>query len=89
LEQATETPHSIVLQKSARWNAPGHNSIISDAAGNDWIVYHAVDVRRPRTEPTDELNTRRILLIDRIHWRNGWPVIDGPSEVPRPAPATR
>jgi len=89
LEQATGAPHSIILQKSARWNAPGHNSIISDAAGNDWIVYHAVDVRRPRTEPTDDLNTRRILLIDRIRWRNGWPVIDGPSEGPRPAPATR
>ena len=89
LEQATGAPHSIVLAKSARWNAPGHNSIINDAAGNDWIVYHAVDVRRPRTEPTDELNTRRVLLIDRIHWRNGWPVIVGPSEGPRQAPATR
>jgi arabinan endo-1,5-alpha-L-arabinosidase len=89
LEQATGTPHSVVLQKSLRWIAPGHNSIISDAAGQDWIVYHAVDVSRPREKASDELNTRRILLIDRIRWRNGWPTIAGPSEQSRPAPITR
>jgi arabinan endo-1,5-alpha-L-arabinosidase len=60
--------------------------VITDAAGQDWIVYHAVDVGRPRTKPTDELNTRRIMLIDRIRWVNGWPVIDAPSETPEAAP---
>jgi arabinan endo-1,5-alpha-L-arabinosidase len=86
LEQATGKPHSIILQKSARWTAPGHNSIVADRAGQDWIVYHAVDVNRPREKPTDELNTRRIMLIDRIGWRNGWPVVTGPSDGPKPAP---
>jgi arabinan endo-1,5-alpha-L-arabinosidase len=89
LEQAKGTPHSIILQKSSRWIAPGHNSVVTDAAGQDWIVYHAVDVGRPREKASDELNTRRILLIDRIRWRKGWPVIDGQSERPRPAPLTR
>jgi arabinan endo-1,5-alpha-L-arabinosidase len=86
LEQATGKPHSIILEKNARWVAPGHNSTITDRAGHDWIVYHAVDVRRPREKPKDELNTRRVLLIDRIEWRNGWPVIDGPSTHARAAP---
>jgi arabinan endo-1,5-alpha-L-arabinosidase len=86
LEQATGRPHSIVLEKSAKWIAPGHNSVITDSAGQDWMVYHAVDVGRPREKPSDDLNTRRIMLIDRIAWKNGWPVIDGPSESPRPAP---
>jgi arabinan endo-1,5-alpha-L-arabinosidase len=86
LEQASGAPHSIILQKSGRWIAPGHNSIVTDAAGQDWIVYHAVDVGRTRQKPTDEVNTRRVMLVDRIEWRNGWPVIRGPSEQPSAAP---
>jgi arabinan endo-1,5-alpha-L-arabinosidase len=57
------------------WFAPGHNAVITDAAGQDWIVYHAVDTRKPREKPSDDINTRRIMLIDRIGWENGWPVI--------------
>ena len=86
LEQATGKPHSIVLAKAGYWIAPGHNSIVSDAAGHDWIVYHAVDARRPREKPSDEVNTRRVMLIDPIRWIGGWPVIDGPSATPLPAP---
>jgi arabinan endo-1,5-alpha-L-arabinosidase len=86
LEQATGKPHSIVLEKRGTWFAPGHNSIVTDSAGQDWIVYHAVDSRRPREKATDEVNTRRVMLIDRIDWIDGWPVIDGPSAVPEAAP---
>ena len=87
LEQAKGVPHSIVLAKHAKWLAPGHNSIITDASRHrDWIVYHAVDSNRPRTKSGDEVNTRRVMLIDRIHWRGGWPVIDGPSQAPVIAP---
>lgn len=87
LEQAKGVAHSIVLQKRGKWFAPGHNSIVTDRAGRDWIVYHAVDMRRPRAKPSDEVNTRRIMLIDPIEWRDGWPVIDGPSLEPGTAPA--
>jgi arabinan endo-1,5-alpha-L-arabinosidase len=86
LEQATGTPHSIILAKHGKWIAPGHNSIVTDASGQDWIVYHAVDAGHPRAKPADEVNTRRVMLIDRIAWRNGWPVIGGPSDGPAPAP---
>jgi arabinan endo-1,5-alpha-L-arabinosidase len=89
LEQTRGVPHSIILEKRGYWFAPGHNSVITDAAGQDWLVYHAVDARRPREKPTDEINTRRILLIDRIRWENGWPMIEGPSAGPMPAPANR
>jgi arabinan endo-1,5-alpha-L-arabinosidase len=71
-EQANGTKHSIILEKSADWLAPGHNSIVTDERGNDWILYHAVDARRPRTRPTDDGNTRRVMLVDRITWRSGW-----------------
>jgi len=86
LEQATGKPHSIILEKRGHWVAPGHNSIVTDRAGRDWIVYHAVDDRRPREKASDDLNTRRVMLIDRILWRDGWPVIDGPSEGRRYGP---
>ena len=33
LEQAKGVPHSLMLFKSERWLAPGHNSIVTDAAG--------------------------------------------------------
>lgn len=86
LELANGTPHSIILQKGDHWFAPGHNSIVTDAAGDDWIVYHAVDSRRPRAKASDDVNTRRIMLIDRIVWRDGWPYAAGPTSAPQPAP---
>lgn len=75
LEQAGGTPHSIILAKRGNWIAPGHNAIATDRRGNNWILYHAVDIRRPRAKAGDEINTRRVMLIDRIRWRDGWPRI--------------
>jgi arabinan endo-1,5-alpha-L-arabinosidase len=71
-----------ILVAQGHWLAPGHNSLATDRAGRDWIVYHAIDTRRPG-EP---VNTRRVMLIDRIVWRNGWPQVQGPSEHPQSIP---
>lgn len=87
LATATGAPSSVILAKRGHWYAPGHNSVITDDTGRDWMVYHAVDTRRPREKPTDEVNTRRVMLIDPIHWRNGWPAMDAPSAQAMPAPA--
>jgi arabinan endo-1,5-alpha-L-arabinosidase len=86
LEQARGVPHSLMLFKSERWLAPGHNSIAIDKAGQEWIVYHAIDVNKPRQTQEDEINSRRILLIDRIQWKDGWPHVGTPSDDPQPAP---
>ena len=86
LEQARGVPHSLMLYRSERWLAPGHNSIVTDEAGETWIVYHAIDVNRPRQRQEDEINSRRILLIDRIEWKQGWPFVGTPSDEPRPGP---
>lgn len=86
LEQAKGVPHSLMLFKSDRWLAPGHNCIVKDQAGQDWIVYHAIDVNCPRQSQEDEINSRRVLLIDRIEWRDGWPRVGTPSDTPQPAP---
>lgn len=91
LAAATGAPNSVILEKRGIWVAPGHNSVIEDRAGAHWILYHAVDSNRPRSKPKDEVNTRRIMLIDRLVWRNGWPQVEGggPSTGPRPRPRTR
>ena len=86
LEQAKGVPHSLMLFKSERWLAPGHNCIVNDKAGQTWIIYHAIDVNRPRQTQEDEINSRRILLIDKIQWRDGWPFVGTPSDEPQPAP---
>lgn len=88
LAAATGRAQSVILARDAAWIAPGHNSVVRDARGDDWMVYHAVDARRPRGTPTDDVNTRRVMLMDRIVYRDGWPTIEGgrPSSGPRPAP---
>jgi arabinan endo-1,5-alpha-L-arabinosidase len=88
LEQAKGVPHSLMLFKSERWLAPGHNSMVTDKAGEEWIVYHAIDVNRPRQRQEDEINSRRILLIDKIEWKDGWPHVGTPSDEPQRAPVT-
>jgi arabinan endo-1,5-alpha-L-arabinosidase len=87
LEQAKGVPHSLMLFKSERWLAPGHNCTVEDKAGQTWIVYHAIDVDRPRQRQQDEVNSRRILMIDKIEWRDGWPYVGTPSDTPQTVPA--
>ena len=81
-------PLHLVVEANGAWNAPGHNSVIPDAANEDWILYHGVDRRKPRSRPADDINTRRVMLLDRLVWRNGWPEVEGrvPSSGPRRAP---
>jgi len=88
LEEARGVPHSLMLFKSERWLAPGHNCIVTDKAGDTWIIYHAIDVNRPRQTQEDEINSRRILLIDKIEWKDGWPHVGTPSDTPQKAPVT-
>jgi arabinan endo-1,5-alpha-L-arabinosidase len=87
LEEAKGVPNSLMLERNERWLAPGHNCLVTDKDGQVWMIYHAVDVERPRQRQQDEINSRRVLMIDKIDWRDGWPWIGTPSEQPRPAPA--
>ena len=83
---------SVILSRNGFWLAPGHNSVVADDAGHDWIVYHAVDAARAYFEDRVEgRRSPRVMLLDRIVYRDGWPRIagDGPSQAPQPAPAVR
>ena len=65
---------SVVIESGKRLKQPGHNYVVKDNKGNDWIVYHAVDIKDMRTKGTDWLS--RKMCIDRIYYdKNGWPYV--------------
>ncbi|MFI6830990.1 family 43 glycosylhydrolase [Kribbella sp. NPDC050241] len=81
---------TVITQNGNRWIGPGHHAFITDAAGQDHIVYHAIDRGTPWLTNPLGVN-RRPMLIDRIDWIDGWPRTRaglGPSEGPVPAPTT-
>ncbi|TCC56246.1 glycoside hydrolase family 43 [Kribbella pittospori] len=81
---------TVITQNGNKWIGPGHHAFITDAAGQDHIVYHAIDRGTPWLTNPLGVN-RRPMLIDRIDWIDGWPRTRaglGPSEGPVPAPTT-
>lgn len=61
--------HEVLLHKNDKFVGTGHNSeVVSDEDGADWFFYHAVDVNNPKG---------RVLMMDRIQWKKGWPYIEG------------
>jgi arabinan endo-1,5-alpha-L-arabinosidase len=93
LAEATGKSTSVILEKNERFIAPGHNSIVTDASGQDWIFYHAIDSKERLLKSSIEgdRDVRRIMLMDRVSYRNGWPQVEGgtPSASERNAPAAR
>ena len=60
-----------------RWKGTGHNSVVRDEAGQDWIFYHAIDpndLYNPGTEAA-----KRPMLIDPLVYHDGWPEIEESS----------
>ncbi len=79
-----------------RWVGTGHNAIFTDHAGQDWIVYHAIDRNDPYRggSPLDDFPVKRPALLDPLDWVDGWPTVrggfwasDSPSRRPPPRPA--
>ncbi len=54
---------------------PGHNArLITDDNGTDWFIYHGID----KTQGTVSSGaSRRMLMLDRVIWNDGWPEIQG------------
>ncbi len=72
LGRANDTGRSTIIAADARWLAPGHNSVITDRSGRLWTLLHAIDRLRSERQPPGETATRRVLLRQRLVWRNGW-----------------
>lgn len=67
-----DNEYEVVIRANDRFVGPGHNSeIVQDGEGNDWIFYHSYDRATP--------NKGRYLMVDRVIWQDGWPVIANSS----------
>ena len=78
----------VIAPYGNRWIGTGHNAVITDDAGQDEFVYHAIPRDDPYLQPTI---SRRPMLIDRLDWIGGWPTVRagrGASDTPQPAPVT-
>ena len=89
---AADGSDNAIVRASAAWRAPGHNSVIRDDAGDDWLLYHAMsegEVRRAKAARARF--TTRVMLLDRLEYRDGWPRVasDEPSATTRPGPLWR
>jgi len=60
---------------------PGHQTLIRDAAGETWLVYHVWQI----TSGGIRTDTRQVWM-DRIEWVDDRPVVQGPTRPPQPAP---
>lgn len=84
----------VVVGGDGRWIGPGHNAVQTDLSGQDWLVYHAIPADAPDLDPVpgvDRTLSTRPMLVDRLDWINGWPVVRagaGPSEGSQQAPVT-
>lgn len=79
----------VLVQNGNRWVGAGHNALVTDLAGQDWIVYHAIDRTQPYLDGTAGIN-RRPMLLDRLDWVDGWPTTRagaGPSAGRQRAPS--
>jgi xylan 1,4-beta-xylosidase len=65
-----------ILKANEAWKCPGHGSIVSDATGRDFLLYHAY-------RAGDFVYVGRQALLDEVRWNaDGWPSINegaGPS----------
>jgi len=80
----------VLVQNGNRWVGAGHNAVVTDLGGQDWMAYHAIDRADPFLDGTDGIN-QRPMLLDRLDWVDGWPSVragTGPSEAPTSAPVT-
>ncbi len=79
-----------LVQNGNTWVGAGHNAVVTDLAGQDWIVYHAIDRADPYLDEAGGINERPMLL-DRLDWVHGWPAVRagrGPSAGAQQGPAT-
>ncbi|OLT46115.1 hypothetical protein BJF88_04610 [Cellulosimicrobium sp. CUA-896] len=74
----------------------GHHAVQTDLAGQDWIVYHAIANDDPDFPPVQTRAgtlqlSKRPMMVDRLDWIDGWPVVNagaGASTQPPAAPVT-
>ncbi len=71
-----KNPANPILRGNDAWKCPGHGTVVTDARGRDYMLYHAMDAK-------DFVYVGRQALLDEVRWgADGWPTINqgrGPS----------
>ncbi|HEV2912450.1 MAG TPA: family 43 glycosylhydrolase [Pyrinomonadaceae bacterium] len=71
-----KNPRNPILAGNEVWKCPGHGTIVTDARGRDFLLYHAYNAK-------DFVYVGRQGLLDEVKWgADGWPTINdgkGPS----------
>ena len=60
-----------ILAGGEQFVAPGHCAVVRDENGGWWLLYHAYERGQGWVADTP----RRVLMLDRIRWVDGWPVV--------------
>ncbi len=76
-----DAPENPILTTDNGAAGPGHQSIVRDDEGDDWLVYHAWPSDAVGLEPPG-----RFMWIDQLVWKNGKPDVLGPTAAPQPVP---
>ncbi|HEX9960148.1 MAG TPA: glycoside hydrolase family 43 protein [Pyrinomonadaceae bacterium] len=73
--------NSVILEMNGEWLAPGHNSVIRDDKGRDWMFYHAINVKNRNLSKAESIGgdraDRRVMLMNRLVYKNGWVWAEG------------
>ncbi|MDB5081073.1 MAG: glycosidase [Chloroflexi bacterium] len=81
-QKAPENPILKTSLKNPPVIGPGHQTILQ-VGDQTWIIYHAWEV-------SNGLKTdRRLMWLDRIEWKDGKPVVIGPTTEPQPIPKVK
>ncbi|MBI3414452.1 MAG: family 43 glycosylhydrolase [Verrucomicrobia bacterium] len=71
-----KNPANPILAGNDTWKCPGHGSIVADAEGHQYLLYHAYSA-------TDSIYVGRQTMLDAVTWSSDWPAINhgkGPSK---------
>ena len=66
----------VLSMNGNRWVGPGHNFVFTDARGQTWTFYHAINRNDPYFRGAVGF-TKRPLMLDRLDWVRGWPTVRG------------
>ena len=66
-----KNPSNPIVRSSAEWKCPAHGSVVTDASGQSYLLYHAYSAR-------DTVYVGRQAILDPLTWgADGWPSING------------
>jgi len=73
-----KNPANPIVTSGPSWRCPGHGTAVNGPDGQEYFLYHAYSKR-------GFIATGREAVLDKITWKDGWPVI---GEGRTPAPET-